>query len=335
GVPAGRNVPLVVQIGRWRRQVTIPEVASCADTALPAELTRLPRNQAEGNLPAVAIATGEWDPFDCTLRKIGIDEAEFTLPGGPGRVNVWMYGGHHLGPGTPYGDQLVGDPSLLARYDIVVLPCDSTDAKDPRLQRNLVNYANRGGRIFLTDGSASWLRGAFDNTVVWKLPTPRLWRLVDFVGQVDVMSALGKSFSQWLNLVGADGSMAGQIRIHDALPGGNVVESVVPPTEALIYTAASAGGAESIQNFTFDTPVGAPTGQQCGRVVFSQFHVASDSFDQDPLAGGPPALSELSAPTFPAECNAGPMTPQEKALEFMLFNATSCLESSVSETIVP
>ncbi len=340
GVPPGRNVPLVVQIGRWRRQVVIPEVAACADTPLPAELTRLPRNQAEGDIPAIAIATGQWDPFDCTLRKIGIDESEFTLPGGPGRVNMWTYKGHHLGPGTPYGDRLVGDPSLLARYDIVLLPCDSTDSKSPTLQRNLVDYANKGGRIFLTDWSYAWLRdgvrGTFENTVVWKSSGPRLWQAADFVGHVDQAFPKGMSFWQWLTLVGAADTVSGQLPIHDALPGGSIVEDVVPPTQAWIYTDSStAGAAPSIQNFTFNTPVGVADGQQCGRVVFSQFHVASDSIEQSLFSTAPLAPGRLSAPTFPAQCNGGAMTPQEKALEFMLFDASSCIETEHGQPVIP
>jgi hypothetical protein len=112
---------------------------------------------------------------------------------------------------------------------------------------------------------------------------------------------------------------------------------VVPPTQAWIYTDAStAGAAPSVQNFTFNTPVGVSEGQQCGRVVFSQFHVASDSIEAALLRSDYPVrLARLAAPTFPSQCNDTPMTPQEKALEFMLFDASSCIETADRQEPIP
>src|SRR6185312_1871446 len=81
-VPVGANIPLVIQLGRWRRQVTISNVVACQENALDPDLTRLPRNKNEGHIPLMAFATGSVDALECVLRKIGVDQSEFTAPTG-------------------------------------------------------------------------------------------------------------------------------------------------------------------------------------------------------------------------------------------------------------
>ena len=73
-VPCGVDVPVVMQLGRWRRQVTMPAVACCVTTAMPATKTRLPRVQGEGspndNIPLIAVVTGSADSIENVLPKI-------------------------------------------------------------------------------------------------------------------------------------------------------------------------------------------------------------------------------------------------------------------------
>ncbi len=108
-VPAGANIPLVVQLGRWRRKVTIPSVAQCTNTALAANMTRLPSSQpgsstyppawypagdndTADNIPLMAFSTGAVDALECVMLKIGIDQSQFSDPaaqGGTGRVRLY------------------------------------------------------------------------------------------------------------------------------------------------------------------------------------------------------------------------------------------------------
>jgi hypothetical protein len=104
-------------------------------------------------------------------------------------------------------------------------------------------------------------------------------------------------------------------------------KSVTAPTQQWLYQT----GPAPIQ-FTFNTPVGATSASQCGRVVFSDWHADNLSFP--PVASYPlcPFTWTGAAPyygsglTFPAECDNNPMTPQEAVLEFMLFDLSACVQ---------
>jgi hypothetical protein len=55
-MPFDTNVPVVIQIGKWRRQIKVT-TTKCGDTAVPAGSTRLPKNQSEGDIARSASTT--------------------------------------------------------------------------------------------------------------------------------------------------------------------------------------------------------------------------------------------------------------------------------------
>ncbi|HZU82171.1 MAG TPA: hypothetical protein VE987_04610, partial [Polyangiaceae bacterium] len=132
-VAPGSQIPLVVQVGEWRREVMLTSVPKCQATAIDPDSSRLPRHRFDGfgsqaDLPNMAIATGTSDAIECLLLKIGIDPREFQVPG-TGASRIDFYDANGLDFNAPAGATKPVAPGLavlasnLNQYDVVILPC--------------------------------------------------------------------------------------------------------------------------------------------------------------------------------------------------------------------
>jgi len=324
GVPAGDSIPLVIQLGKWRKQLVIPHVAACQDTPMsdPSKM-RMPARQSEGDMPQIAVATGGCDPFECLLRKIGIDASEFTTETGGGRVHLYQgVGGSGLPQPTSTAATLWASPSL-PRYDMIVNACECHEEAEEKPQSsidNLVAYANAGGRLFNTHYQYYWIdptkitvSPAVSTNPAWQstaLFVPEQSGTSSIQGFVDTTFPKGDAFAHWLQNVGASISL-------DRFPIDQArynAQAANPPSTRWVSnpnTGDTQTTGPALLHYTFNTPVGVPEPKQCGKVLFSDFHVVS---------------SLTSSPTFPSECDGQPMTPQELALEFMLFDLSACIQ---------
>jgi hypothetical protein len=250
------------------------------------------------------------------MRKIGVKDTEFTKPTGTGRIHLYT-GSGSKGAAAPGGNPqttqttLVGTQATLNKYDIVLFPCQAAEYIQATADKNrLISYLNAGGRLFTTHYSYVWLfdQAPLKSTANWKVgqtnPTPD-----PQTGYIDMTFPKGLALAQWLQIVGASTTL-GQIPINTLR---NDFNGVVAPSQLWMSIKDPTGTYP--MHYTFNTPVGAPPEQQCGRVVYDDFHV------EDATAGGL---------TFPNECtNGAAMTPQEKLLEFMLFDLASCVAPDV------
>jgi hypothetical protein len=303
-VPVGTNIPLVIQTGRWRRQVTVSTTAACVDTPFS---TRMPRNQTEGDIPKIAVATGSADAVECVLRKVGLDDSEFTNPSGTGRINIYLGSGApgaRVDASSPSENVLMGDISTLNSYDVLMLPCEGGQFTKPAAQlANLIQFANSGGRVYSSHFSYVWMfhNPPFSGVVNWNVQQSNP---PDGIATVDTTFSDGKTLADWLQIVGAT-TTVGQMPISTLRRDFN---NVVAPTQSWLRLNNAAYG-NPVQQFVFNAPVGAST-NQCGRVLFNEYHVEN------------PSSSPTNKP-FPTECSAGNMTAQEKLLEYSLFELTS------------
>lgn len=310
-MPVGANIPLVIVSGRWRRQLTISNVPACTSTNLPADFAVMPKNQTEGDIPKIAIATGSVDQVECVLRKVGIQDSEFTDASGPGRINLFL-GNHGAGAGvnanTPSESSLMGSQATLDQYDVLMLPCQGSPMLPSEQSQELANFrqfADSGGRVYASHYSYDWMyqNPPFDGVANW-LPSGN--QVPSGTATVDTSFTAGQTLSNWLQLPVINASIS---------PGQMVLNTirldttgVVPPTRSWLALNQPLGGVQNpVMQLVFDTPIAAQN--QCGRVLFNEYHVESGTSS--------PGMS------FPAECPAGPMTPQEKLLEYMLFELTA------------
>jgi hypothetical protein len=123
----------------------------------------------------------------------------------------------------------------------------------------------------------------------------------------------GMALAQWLNgpVVNASPTL-GQLRVRGS---EHSVNTVNPPTTEWIYYSSP----RASQYLSFNTPVGTPEAMQCGKVVFTDIHIQTSVDD----TGGDD--SDPGKP-FPSGCKTNMMSPQAKALEFLFFDLTSCVE---------
>ena len=316
-MPATQNVPLVVQIGKWRRQVTLPDVPACADTALDAQAARLPRNRSEGDIPRIALSTGSADALECLVRKLGLDDAEIGTQGAAERIHLYAGEGgtDRFQGGGAFADaqQLWAAASSLSPYDVVILSCEggqNEQTKPPAAVQALHDYTGVGGRVFASHWHNVWLENG-PPPVPQTVTLDFLSDLNDIQADIDLDFPKGMALAEWLLNVGGS-TVLGLIDIVDAQ---HTVTGVDPTlARRWIHKDVTANGQPSVQYLSFTTPLTAPEDQRCGRFVFSDIHVSSASGD-----------SSSPSDPFPSGCTNVPLSPQEKVLAFMFFDIAACV----------
>lgn len=358
-VPATGDVPIVIQSGKWRRQIKIPTVAACQDNPLAKAETTLPKNRTEGDIPKIAITTGSADALECLVRKMGIEDSEIGTGNEDTAVHLYRGNGianfaaSHPGgarafaPAKPFWDSR----TELDEYDIVLLSCEGdqfiagtanttniNDKPQSSLQA-LHDYAGVGGRVFMSHWHNVWIGGDRTNptnpnygmadwkeVINWNFgasqtdATPQITTVDEAtlptpVGIGGLPNPKGTSFATWLMNVGGS-TTRNQVSVNSPRYTAASVKDP-PQAERWVYVpqgAAVVGGANatSVQDALFTTPLDVQPDQRCGKVVFSDMHVASGS--SSPANG-----------QFPNSCSTADLTPQEKALAFIFFDISSCV----------
>jgi hypothetical protein len=224
-------------------------------------------------------------------------------------------------------------------YDLAFLSCEGgeTFAANPQA---LEEYVNAGGRVYASHYHYAWFAGPSQSGQAYTAPADWGSNLASWAAGTnggnqsnDVVVktlngstapfAKGQAFYQWLGVVGALGVLGAPPnelpvippRFNATVGAGNKVSQP--------WLTDDSNGAAML--FTFDTPVtatAAPDGgppAYCGRVAFGDLHVGGETMPGD-------------APPPPSGCTSTDLSPQEKALEFMLFDLSSCV---IPDSVAP
>jgi len=215
---------------------------------------------------------------------------------------------------------LWGDTTKLSKYDLVALSCECSPNDAPNggnkpNKQGMHDYLNAGGRVFATHYHYAWFTGPnspsdFNSVANWTPDKGSGGSGPTFT--VEQGFPKGKSFAQWLLNVKASGPTTTPKTVLGEIP----LSGVSGDLSTVSMTTSQAwidSGPSGVKYFTFNAPVAAKPEDQCGRAVYSDLHVSG--------SGGETSLSSCSP------SKGQDLSPAQKALEFMLFDLSACVQS--------
>ncbi|HSQ61761.1 MAG TPA: hypothetical protein VLM85_01045 [Polyangiaceae bacterium] len=344
-VPDGANIPLVLQLGKWRRVLTLPNVQKCVDNryntkASPKDTSvesfmRLPKKQGEtspnDNIPLIAVTTGMCDYGECfLLSTIGIDIKEFNTGG---RVQIYDGSGGETAYPHSYGNALTNlwnNASNINKYDIIFASCECSTEDRGSGYANIQNYLNGGGRFFGTHYHYNFFANQtqcansypdttckgpsdFNGVAQWMGDGAATYSGTPFY--IDTTFPKGNSMAQWLYNIA--GGTLGQINLYETRNDVNMLTT--GKATRWIYSDSPGGNASNAYSalyLSFNTPVNNQPANQCGRAVFSDVHVAGTST----------GFCQNMDSSYQSNLNA---------LEFLFFDLSSCVQDDTKPPVLP
>jgi hypothetical protein len=329
GVPVGANIPLVFQVGKWRRQVTISNVAKCQDNPITdPNMERLPKNHTEGDMPHIAVTTGDCDKIACVLPRMGIDASEFGIASDYATKRVIFYQGNGtstISNSITPAQTLWGDINELKKYDVAIFSCECDESMENKTgdQGTVLDYLNAGGRTFGTDFMYTWIHPGNGDPAADAVPAPLPNIMESFVGDapentastytVDQTFPKGAALAQWLKAVGAS-TTVGTIPLQEVY--ANFGKSDPTLSQRWIYDSSH----DDVISFT--TPQSEPEANRCGKSYYLEPHV------------GPIDSPDTVDTSFPENCKDS-FTAQQKALVFFLMDLASCIQDDTAPVNPP
>jgi hypothetical protein len=262
--------------------------------------------------------------------------------------------------GSPPDSELYGSLERIESYDMIVSDCEGQgwDGKDGNFSERVANgaklreYVNRGGRLFASHLSFTWLydngdteyssttslETGLDAVATWDLDYQDINNLqtsgtgvASVVGARPLASPRIQNFADWLVSEDVEVTTAPGYSFPITDPR-SLATGLGASSEEFVYRANTPINASDpgdpntrVQQFSFNTPYGAPDEAACGRVAYSGFHVAATGGGSNPFVNAVfPAHCRVDSVSTP-DVNESNLTSQEKVLLYMLFDLGACV----------
>jgi hypothetical protein len=318
-------------------------------------MTRLPRNRTEGDLPKIAVTTGDCDQLGCLLPKLGVDASELGIAGEDKSATYFVstsnapgapppdlrYGPANMRPAT----ELWNNEAALSKYDLTLLSCECSETLETKSALSFMamnNYLAKGGRIFGSHYSYVWLQHSPDRdlTAAVAIDTQSGKHALSPL-KIDTSFPKGKALADWMKFVGP-ATVYGQLTSEQtfdnvrsvmppsALAWASSVSSSLPPLPpglpAPMVADAGATGPLPPSNpriITVNTPAGMPADKQCGRAAHLDVHIVKTDTTMVPLNA-----------VFPVTCGTN-LSKGEEALAFLFFDLAACIQDDTRPVLPP
>ena len=296
-VPRSATLYVTFRKAMFRRILVNQAITACADNPLTAAQSSLPGTSAQGDLPRIAVSSGASDHLEKVLNAMGV--TQFDCVKGSTSSHDTCTSPTTLG-------QLLTDPTTMNEYAMIFIACQPADAFEPHTPgattQNLASWAGDGGKLVVTDDSYDFVEQTWPDAIRFEgsvpaMGVPQVWN----VGEVGIPTSsltgtvTDGNLASWLGLFPGAINANNQVDLVGFLSDWGVQATVAASTTSIVHGVAAWDGGSGDVPLTSEFQV-----NNCGRVIYSSYHTSNSG-------------------------TAGTLLPQERILEYLMFEVGSCV----------
>jgi hypothetical protein len=182
----------------------------------------------------------------------------------------------------------------------------------------MYDYASLGGRVFASHWHNIWFANGptpVPATGTWNDRNDPTDNGAPLSATINQSFPKGIALAKWLVNVGAS-MTPGQMTVEYPRDNLQAVDMTLAREWITVESPKYPDAPKAVEYMSFNAPLMVPEEQICGRAVYTDLHVASVDNNNTANALG-----------FPASCEQRDLSAQEKAVAFMLFDLSACVQS--------